>query len=95
MGYKTGMKMGIDEDLMDKVTTLKPAIFKAGLFANLRKVDDKDTMKWILVKFLKESLDYLADPDNKEKLKGMKRGTLIEEWIDSNLNFGGKYDNEK
>ncbi len=88
--------MGINNKVTDKVTDLKPAMFQPGLFTKLSFVDEKDTMKWILLKFLKETLDYLGDPENKEKLKGMKRGQIIEEWIDTNLsNFGGEYDRSK
>lgn len=88
--------MTIEEKVTDKITNLKPAMFPPGLFVNLRMVDDKDTMKWILIKFLKESLDYMADPQNKEKLLKMNRGTLIENWIDSNLpNIYGDYDRSK
>lgn len=88
--------MPIDESVTDKVTELKPTIFTPGLFVKLRMVDDKDTMKWILIKFLKETLDYLGDPDNRDRIKKINRGKLIEEWIDANLpSLFGEYDRQK
>lgn len=88
--------MAINEDETNKITTLKPAMFHPGLFTKLRMVDDKDTMKWILIKFLKETLDYLADPEKKEEIKKLKRGDIIESWIDTNLpGIWGEYDRKK
>lgn len=42
----------------------------------------KTQMNWVLIKFLKESLDFLADDP---RAKGMNRGEYIRKWIDENL----------
>jgi hypothetical protein len=69
----------------------KKAMKAEGLFVNLGGVYDKDTMKWILVKFLKETLDFLSENEEARKIK---RGTIIERWIDENLpNLPGQYHN--
>lgn len=40
------------------------------------------TMKWILLKFLKDSLDFLADDP---RAKGMKRMDWVQEWMDTEI----------
>jgi hypothetical protein len=50
------------------------------------QIDMKNTMterqlRWILAKFLKDSLDFLSD---NPRAKGMKRMDWIEEWMKTN-----------
>lgn len=69
----------------------KKMMKREGLFTNLSAIYDKDTMKWILVKFLKESLEFLSESEEARKIQ---RGKLIERWIDENLPaLSGYYDN--
>lgn len=68
---------------------MKDTVKKQGLFSVLTGVYDKDTMKWILIKFLKETLEFLS---TSEEAKKTQRGKLIENWIDDNLNLPGEYD---
>lgn len=77
-----------------QINSIAKKMIKAeGLFTNLGGVYDKDTMKWILVKFLKETLDYLSE---NEEARKVKRGTIIERWIDENLpSLPGEYNNPK
>ena len=42
---------------------------------------DREKLKWILTKFLKDSLDFLSD---NPRAKGMKRMDWIEEWTKTN-----------
>jgi HPt (histidine-containing phosphotransfer) domain-containing protein len=72
----------------DVTRLMKDTIKKKGLFYSLNGVNDKDTMKWILVKFLKETLEFLS---TNEEARKTQRGKIIEEWIDENLNLPGGY----
>lgn len=75
---------------LDAVTRAAKRIGKReGLFCNLTGIYDKDTMKWILVKFLKESLEFLSESEDARKTQ---RGKLVERWIDENLDLPGEYD---
>ncbi len=62
---------------------------KEGIFSSLTEVCHKDTMKWILIKFLKESLEFLS---TNEEARKTQRGKLVEKWIDENLDLPGEYD---
>ena len=78
---------------IDNVARVAEKIRKRdGLFVGLTGVYDKDTMKWILVKFLKESLEFLSESEDARKTQ---RGKLVENWIDENLSLPGEYDRPK
>lgn len=87
--YEKDQTMTTDKDKIGIIENLRTEAFKSGLFSHLSYIDDKDTMKWILVKFLKESMEFLS---TNEEARKTKRGTLVENWIDVNLNLGGNYD---
>lgn len=57
--------------------------FEPKFDADNRIRTNSGVMYWILVKFLKDSLDFLAD---NPRAKGMKRKEWIEEWMYENLN---------
>lgn len=46
----------------------------------------KEDMKWILLKFLKDSLEFLSENGNARKTK---RGDWAETWMSQNLKFDG------
>lgn len=75
-------------DSSEKVHNL--LIRKDLLFSSLMEITDKDTLKWVLVKFLKDSLDFLS---SNEEARKTKRGKLVEDWIDENIpDLPGNYD---